>query len=453
MQRSILFIPASIRSHIVPALYLADVLSKDYCIHFAVTGDELLEIVTSHGYNAIRTEIYRVSRGMENRFIQEQKRKYGKWETLKSVWNNDIYHFRRNELRKIIDLIDPAVIFIDIFNSSDILVLRSNYQNTKILFLNPMLSTYRIDGFPTVDQGHWTGHTTDTNNRKQKETISSKSLISDPIDYCISKAMERQFKKLISTDAFFVKHPVATDKTSALIFDNIPEILLAPLELEVSPKVRKANQHYFGLCISSNRNDTELDPSFDQNFEQIIAKKNAGKRLIYCTFGTFYQGSDRALVEFLDKLLNAIKMLENVEVIFSVNKFVTQTLKFQRNIPTNIHMFSRVPQLKVLKHSDLFVTHGGLGSIKESIHFGIPMLVYPLDLRYDQNGNGFKVEYHGLGLRGVFQHERSEDMKRKMQELLANPIYGNNIKQLQQKCSTNYSSDKLKDTLNQIVLN
>lgn len=437
----------------MPALYLADILSKQYLIHFATTSDVLAEIVTNHGYNAIRTEIYRVAKGMESQYIHEQKRKSGKWETLKSVWKNEIYEFRKNELCKIIDSINPTVIFIDIFSSSDILVLHEKYKNTKLLFINPMLSTYRVDGFPTVEQGNWPGEVADTASRIQAEKISIKSLVYKPFDYCIRKAMERQFRQLISIGAFSVKYPVATDKTSALLFDNITEILLAPLELEISPKVRKPNQHYFGLCISSNRNDTELDPSFDQKFEQIIVKKNAGKRLIYCTFGTFYQGSDRALVEFLDKLLNAIKMLENVEVILSVNKFVIQTLKFQRNIPTNIHMFSRVPQLKVLRHSDLFVTHGGLGSIKESIHFGIPMLVYPLDLRYDQNGNGFKVEHHGLGLRGVFQHERSEDMKWKMQELLANPIYGNNIRQLQQKCSTNYSSDKLKDTLNQIVLN
>lgn len=218
-----------------------------------------------------------------------------------------------------------------------------------------------------------------------------------------------------------------------MLFDHIPEIILAPLELEVSPEVRKPNQHYLGLCISENRQDTELDVSFDNRFNEILAKKKTGVRLVYCTFGTFYQGSDKALLDFLNKLLDAIESIENVEAIFSVNKLVIETLNYQRKIPASIHMFSRVPQLKVLKHTDLFVTHGGLGSVKESIYYGVPMLVYPLDLHYDQNGNGLKVEHHGLGLRGVFQYERSGDMKRKMEELLTDQRFKNCLLAFQQK--------------------
>lgn len=91
--------------------------------------------------------------------------------------------------------------------------------------------------------------------------------------------------------------------------------------------------------------------------------------------------------DILNKLLDAIEDLENVEAIFSVNKLVIETLNYQRKIPEYIHMFTRVPWLKVLQYADLFVTHGCLGSVKENIYYGVPMLVYPLDLHYDHKGN------------------------------------------------------------------
>jgi len=309
-----------------------------------------------------------------------------------------------------------------------------------------------LQRFPTVDQGHWPEHHAAKNDLKTKKGIPLKYFITSPLDVWIGKAINDQFEKLTRADGFSQKHPVAKDKTSALLFDNIPEIMLAPLELEVSSEVRKPNQHYLGLCISEHRQDTELDSSFENRFQEIVDRKKVGNHLIYCTFGTFYQGSDRALLDFLNKLLGAIQELENVDAIFSVNKLVIETLRYQRKIPANIHMFSRVPQLRVLQHADLFVTHGGLGSVKESIYYGVPMLVYPLDLQYDQNGNGLKVEHHGLGLRGVFSYERSGDMKKKILELLEDRSYTQNIRKFREICQTSYSSDKLNLILNQILL-
>ena len=452
MKKNVLFLPASIRSHVVPALYLADLLSADYGIYFAMTDDLLEEIVVKQGYNAVRTSSFRVALGMEGRYLWEKKRKNSKWDILKSIRTNELYHYRQNELAEIIDRIKPDIIFIDVFNSTDILVVQSRYKEVSLVFLNPMLSTYAVPGFPTVDQGKWTSDALPSGGKEAKRGIPFKYFLTRPFAVLTQKAMDRQFLDLTGIDGFSEKHPLAKDRTSAMLFDNIPEIILAPLELEISPKVRKPNQHYLGLCISDNRKDTELDTSFNIRFEEIIERRKQGKRLIYCTFGTFYEGSNRALLDFLNKLLEAIDGLENVEVIFSVNKLVIETLNYQRKIPPNIHMFSRVPQLTVLKHADLFVTHGGLGSIKESIYYEVPMLVYPLDLNYDQNGNGLKVEYHGLGLRGVFQFERSIDMRRKMEVLLEKPGFRETLANFKYRIKSNISDieNQLGSLLNSI---
>ncbi|MHA4740615.1 glycosyltransferase [Dyadobacter sp. MSC1_007] len=453
MPKSILFLPAAIHSHIVPTFYLAKLLKELYEIHYAVVAEPLAELVSRQGHNAILTDSYRVGLGMESKFLFEKKKLSGRWNTLKSIHRNDILSYRQSELFNIIETINPAAILIDIFNSSDLLVLYSKYHQTiKLILINPMLSTYRVNGFPTVDQANWAekNHIKDL-LMSEKRAIPLKMYITRPFDLLIYKAMKRQFETLVSAGGFGEKHPLAEDRTCAMLFDHIPEIILAPVELEVSKDIRKFTQHYLGLGVDSNRVDSDIDVSFDEQFKKIRNHISAGQKLIYCTFGTFYKGSDKALLDFLNRLIDSVESIDQIQTIFSVNGLVIQTLQFQRQIPDNVHFFTRVPQLEVLKYASVYVTHGGLGSVKESVHCEVPMLVYPLDPNYDQNGNGLKIEHHGLGLRGVFQYERSSDMKKKIEDLLTNEKYKSKINRLNKICASKYSDANLKLVLNSLI--
>ncbi len=66
----------------------------------------------------------------------------------------------------------------------------------------------------------------------------------------------------------------------------------------------------------------------------------------------------------------------------------------------NIHVYRWVPQLDVLRRADLLITHGGFGTVKESIVSGVPMIVFPLMRDRDQFACAERVVYHGLGARG-----------------------------------------------------
>ncbi|WP_158281317.1 nucleotide disphospho-sugar-binding domain-containing protein [Dyadobacter jejuensis] len=452
MQKTILFLPATIHSHVLPSLFVAGLLREEYGIHYAVTSEALAGLVATQGYDAKVTSNYRVTLGMEARYLHEVKQLSGKWNILKCIRENEILTHRQNELFSLVDQIKPTAIFIDIFNSTDMLVLFPKYHKTvKLIFLNPMLSTYRINGYPTVDQAHWPKEHENQPVKNQRKGIPLKMYFTQPLDVMISKAMDRQLEKMIAAEGFSVKHPLAKDRTNTLLFDHIPEVILAPLELEVSPDVRKRNQYYLGLCTTEKKMDTQLDESFEIRFDSILKSKSKGNKIVYCTFGTFYQGSDKALLDFLNKLIDALESVTDIVVIFSVNDLVIQTLSYQRQLPDTFHFFTRVPQLKVLKHADLYVTHGGLGSVKESLQYGVPMLVYPLDPHYDQNGNGLKVEHHGLGLRGVFHHERSVDMKRKIEELLSDEKYKSNIAAFNKTCASKYSVNNLKTVVNALI--
>ena len=46
-------------------------------------------------------------------------------------------------------------------------------------------------------------------------------------------------------------------------------------------------------------------------------------------------------------------------------------------VPENIVVQQIVPQLEILQHADVFVSHGGMKSVNESLYFDVPLVVVP----------------------------------------------------------------------------
>lgn len=64
-------------------------------------------------------------------------------------------------------------------------------------------------------------------------------------------------------------------------------------------------------------------------------------------------------------------------------------------VPANFTVDRHVPQLEVLEHASLFITHGGMNSTMESLYYGVPMVVVPQ--MNEQKANGMRVQELGLG--------------------------------------------------------
>jgi MGT family glycosyltransferase len=63
--------------------------------------------------------------------------------------------------------------------------------------------------------------------------------------------------------------------------------------------------------------------------------------------------------------------------------------------PPNVEVCRQVPQLAVLRHARVFVTHAGMGSTMESLHFGVPMVAVPQ--MAEQRANADRIAELGLG--------------------------------------------------------
>ncbi len=65
------------------------------------------------------------------------------------------------------------------------------------------------------------------------------------------------------------------------------------------------------------------------------------------------------------------------------------------HIPENIYAYSFVPQIEVLKHVDVFLTHCGMNSVNEAITAKVPMIAMPFV--NDQLANAQRIVELGIG--------------------------------------------------------
>lgn len=438
MKKRALIITASIRSHLIPAMFFADLLKERYKCLFTVTNETLKDLVEENNYSSKPvSDLMVLTKGMDEFYIRSiKKEKVNFWNYISVLFKNEHYKFKKNELSNIINEVSPSIIIIDIFRSTDYLVIKSINPNIKIIFFNPMLSTYRVKNYPIVSEGTWPN----TNQKVRQVPDNGPNNIKQKIINLLWKRSRAQILK----EANIKEDQIDNSNKFTKMILGVPEFIAAPLHLEVAAEVRRENQNYLGLCIRENRVDPEIDPDFSKKWPDILG---SNRGIIYCSFGTFYNGADRPLLNFLLKLINVVKDVPNYQLVISVNRWVIQALNIQF---CNVHLFTKVPQLQVLQNSDLFITHGGLGSIKESIEYCVPMLVYPLDLKYDQNGNALKIEYHRLGLRGNFLYERYVDLNSKILQILGDKSFEENIKNFKMKIQSVYTSNYFDRLINEL---
>ena len=100
------------------------------------------------------------------------------------------------------------------------------------------------------------------------------------------------------------------------------------------------------------------------------------------------------------------------------------------NVPMNVHIYPSVPQVDVLEYADVFVTHGGMNSVSESLVKGTPMVVIPFVS--DQPVNAKRIEELGLGKRLEYKQISSESLKQMVFAVLHDEQIASNMKKTQE---------------------
>ncbi|XP_050682425.1 UDP-glycosyltransferase UGT5-like isoform X5 [Leptidea sinapis] len=100
------------------------------------------------------------------------------------------------------------------------------------------------------------------------------------------------------------------------------------------------------------------------------------------------------------------------------------------NRPSNVHIVSWAPQQSILAHPNcvLFISHGGLLSTTEAIHFGVPLVGIPVFA--DQFINVERAVIKGFAKKVQLTSNLAEDLKEQVENILSDPIYTTKVKEL-----------------------
>lgn len=245
-----------------------------------------------------------------------------------------------------------------------------------------------------------------TNKKLMNEYISS----GGPLGIFQWKWLTRAFTKdIIKGKGITLK----TDNWLDEIIENPPELNFVYTLREYQPYVEDFSEEYFKF----------LGPSVYTRKAEPIDFVKGNRPVIYISLGTIIKGD----IAFFQKCIEAFRG-ENVDVIISVGqKFKTKKLK---NVPDNIHIYSTVPQVDVLDFADVFVTHGGMNSVSESLVKGTPMVVIPFVS--DQPVNAGQIEALGLGKRLEYKQVTSASLKQIVFSVLHDEQIASNMKKTQE---------------------
>ena len=111
------------------------------------------------------------------------------------------------------------------------------------------------------------------------------------------------------------------------------------------------------------------------------------------------------------------------------------------DIPQNVYAYSFVPQIEVLKHADVFLTHCGMNSVNEAIAAKVPMIAMPFV--NDQLANAQRIVELGIGKKIRSFPSSSKQMYKVAKEIVSDH-------QMKEKCDI-LSEQLNNNSFNEIV--
>jgi zeaxanthin glucosyltransferase len=188
---------------------------------------------------------------------------------------------------------------------------------------------------------------------------------------------------------------------------GLPELILLPREFVLSEQSDgEDGTIYVGAGIQ-----VEYTPTFPWE------KLNINGTLIYCSLGSrpdLELDTSRLFFEIVIKVIT-----QHPEFYLVLSTGGNSVLASQLNSSaSNVYITSWVPQLEVLGRSGVAITHGGLGTIKECILLGVPMVVFPV--MRDQFSGAERISQLGLGVRGEIRSLSGEELLRLIRTVIDN---------------------------------
>lgn len=289
-----------------------------------------------------------------------------------------------SDIKQLLEREKPDLLIVDSFLAP--LALIGYSLSIPVVLLSININLPQADNYPPVVTDIIPE---DTPASRSKAAIAWK--ISAAMRGLTSMAVGCNFDKELKKAAAACKYPVEQIESAAQMprvrpSRSMPELILCPQPFDFPRPAGDSDGCFY------------IEPSLDLEhangtfpWERIAPEKP----LVFCSLGSqshiFKNG--RA---FFQRVIDAFAGKPEWQLVLAVGQHISPD-SFQ-NIPANAVVVPWAPHAEIMKRASIMINHAGLGTIKECIYFGVPMLLFP-ELR-DQPGYAARAVYHGLGLRG-----------------------------------------------------
>jgi UDP:flavonoid glycosyltransferase YjiC (YdhE family) len=321
--------------------------------------------------------------------------------------------------------VNPSLVVMDSRLAFYSLLLRSNKSH---IIINTKLSTYQWSGVPPLESVRV------SKNRLLDKVLANWNWLHFWRQYHLT-AWVRKAALLNYDETYFYERfmngRIQPNRLGRHLFDSlhpalqaVPKVITYPKALEFSWKPAFSDEWYIEMPFERDESAYQSD-DYHRVMDTVLARKATATTsvyIVYCSLGTLTGSQAIRAGIYLEKVLKALVSEADVELIVATANIMLAPVK-----ALNVHTLVKVPQLDLLQHCDLMITHGGLNSMTECLQTGVPMLAAPLIPRSDHCGNVARIEANGYGLSGDMLTDSPETIRRKARRILSNPIYRHRV--------------------------
>lgn len=187
-----------------------------------------------------------------------------------------------------------------------------------------------------------------------------------------------------------------------------------------------------------------IGPSFQKRADQHDFPLEAleQEKVIFISMGTVLGDTE----SFFNMCIDAFANFDGKVVMATGEKIDMSLLK---EAPSHVIIEPYVPQLEVLEQTDVFVTHGGMNSVNESIHFHVPMVVIPVDK--DQPMVAKRLTELSAARALDKDQLTAKQLRDTVEEVLGSNTYLAGIKKIEESFQTAGGTDKALRVIDQLM--
>ena len=163
----------------------------------------------------------------------------------------------------------------------------------------------------------------------------------------------------------------------------------------------------------------ELDRNRTMPFDRAWLEDDS-MPLVYVSLGTIHHDKP----DFYRAVVEGLRTLPCRVLVATGPQFDMACIA---DIPGHIRLVPCTPQLEVLQHSSVFISHAGMNSLNESLYVGVPLLLVPQTL--EQEVNARRVHSLGAGLL-LRRNPSPQQIRSGVQRLLQQDRYRQNAQRL-----------------------